>query len=143
MTMTTSPTSTSVTSDATDSSGSTAADSGSSGDVPIDLPCGDALMCTGGDVCVEDAIEPECTDLEDPKGMCPDGQNMTNCGGAGIPCCCLPPPPSEYRCVTPSECVGPADCDCLGEAVCTEGRMCIALGVDPEHYFLCESPPVP
>jgi hypothetical protein len=138
----TTSTSTSATSDATEDSTSTVADSGS-GDVPFDLPCGDALVCTGGDVCIEDAFEPECTNLEDPKGMCPDGQTMTNCGGVGIPCCCLPPPASEYRCVTPTSCEGPATCDCLGEEVCTLGRVCISLEEDPEHMFLCYQPAEP
>jgi hypothetical protein len=127
----------------TSASTETSADSSSSGDAPIDVPCGDALVCSGGDVCIEDALDPECTNLEDPKGMCPDGQEMTFCGGAGIPCCCLPPPASEYRCVTPTECIGPATCECLGASLCTDGRVCTSLGADPEHLFRCESPPKP
>jgi V8-like Glu-specific endopeptidase len=125
----------------TSESATTAAD-GTTGDV--DVPCGDGLIltCSGGDVCIEDAFDPACTDLEDPEGMCPEGQEMTFCGGAGQPCCCLPPPPSEWRCVTPTDCDGPATCACLGE-VCTEGRECTSLGVDPEHFFRCESPPKP
>ncbi len=110
----------------------------------VDVPCGESLLltCTGGDVCIEDAFDPECTNLEDPEGMCPEGQQMTFCGGAGQPCCCLPPPPSEWRCVTPMGCDGPANCECLGD-VCTDGRECTSLGADPEHLFRCESPPAP
>jgi hypothetical protein len=122
--------------------GPTTSADGTTGDV--DVPCGEgpALTCVGGDVCIEDAFDRECTNLEDPEGMCPEGQEMTFCGGAGQPCCCLPPPPSEFRCVTPTSCDGPATCECLGE-VCTDGRECTALGADPEHLFRCESPPKP
>lgn len=132
-------TTTSTTDADTSGSGTTSADS-STGEV--DVPCGDALTCSGGDVCVEDAFDPECTNLEDPEGMCPEGQEMTFCGGAGQPCCCLPPPPSEWRCVTPTGCDGPANCECLGE-LCTDGRECMSVGADPEHLFRCESPPKP
>lgn len=143
-------TSTSATSDGTsamsaDSSGSSGIDTGvdSGGSTGgIDVPCGDALVCSGGDVCIEDVVDPACTNLEDPEGMCEPGQRMTFCGGAGIPCCCEPQPPSEFRCVTPAGCDGAADCACLGE-ICTEGRECVALGADPEHLFLCESPAKP
>jgi len=142
---TTTSTSTSTSSSTTDvessESATTSADS-TTGDV--DVPCGDGglLTCSGGDVCVEDVLDPECTNLEDPDGMCPAGQTMTQCGGAGLPCCCLPPPPSEFRCHTPAECDGPATCECLVE-VCTDGRACTPLGADPEHFFRCESLPKP
>lgn len=158
-TATTAPTSvaeTSATSSASgsDTAGSSGADTGStsgadSTDTAVegstggeDLPCGDALVCTAGDVCIEDVIAPACTNLEDPRGMCPPGQRMTYCGGAGIPCCCDPPPPSEFRCVAPAGCAGPAECGCLGE-VCTEGRECTAQGSDPAHQFRCEELPLP
>jgi hypothetical protein len=121
--------------------GTTSADS-TGGD--IDVPCGDPLVltCTGGDVCIEDAFDPECTDLGDPNGTCPEGQEKTACGGAGQPCCCLPPPASEWRCVTPTACEGPTTCECLGE-VCSDDRACTSLGADPEHLFRCESLPKP
>jgi hypothetical protein len=138
-TLSTSTTDAETTDAQTTESGTTSADS-TTGD--IDVPCGDALTCTSGDVCIEDAFDPECTNLEDPEGMCPDGQTMTQCGGAGLPCCCLPPPASEFRCVTPTGCDGPTTCECLGE-VCTDGRECTSLGADPEHLFRCESPPKP
>ncbi len=136
---------TQTTTDATSSETSLSSTTTSTADTTtgdIDVPCGDALTCTSGDVCIEDAFDPSCTNLEDPEGTCPEGQTMTQCGGAGLPCCCLPPPPSEFRCVTPTNCDGPASCDCLGE-VCTEGRQCTSLGADPEHLFRCESPPAP
>jgi hypothetical protein len=133
-------TSTTMSTSTTDTDSSTSSADTTTGD--IDVPCGDALTCSSGDVCVEDAFDPECTNLEDPKGMCPEGQTMTQCGGAGLPCCCLPPPASEFRCVTPAGCEGPASCECLVE-VCTDGRQCISLGADPEHLFRCESPAKP
>jgi hypothetical protein len=148
---------TSVSASGTDSEASSGADSGStsgssgSGSTDTgadastggaDVACGDTLVCTAGDVCIEDVIAPTCTNLEDPRGMCPPGQRMTFCGGAGIPCCCDPPPPSEFRCVAPVGCVGPADCTCLGE-VCTEGRECTAQGSEPASRFRCEEPALP
>lgn len=133
-------TSTTMSTSTTDSSTSSA--DSTTGDV--DVPCGDGLIltCFDGDVCVEDAFDPSCTNLEDPEGMCPEGQTMTNCGGAGLPCCCSPPPPSEFRCVTPTGCDGPATCECLVD-LCTDGRECTSLGADPEHLFRCESLPAP
>lgn len=123
--------------------GSGSSDSGADASTGgVDVPCGDALVCTAGDVCVEDVIAPLCTNLEDPRGMCPPGQRMTFCGGAGIPCCCDPPPPSEFRCVAPVGCGGPADCTCLG-GLCTEARECTAQGSDPAHRFRCEEPALP
>lgn len=108
---------------------------------PFDLPCGDALFCTGGDVCIETVFPPECQAL--PEGeMCPPDQVMSQCGGIGFACCCDPPPPAEYACVAPVDCVGPASCECLGD-VCGDGLDCIAQGADPEHLFRCEAPAKP
>ncbi len=107
-----------------------------------ELACGDALVCDTGEVCIEDVIAPACTNLDDPEAMCPPGQDLTYCGGAGIPCCCEPPPRSEFRCITPSGCGDVVDCTCLGE-ICTEGRECAALGVDPTRAFACEELPTP
>jgi hypothetical protein len=126
--------------DSTDDRGTEESTDGTTGE-PFDLPCGDALFCTGGDVCIETAFPPECEALPDGE-VCPPEQEMTQCGGIGFACCCDPPPPSQFDCVAPVDCVGPATCECLGD-VCMEGFECIAQGVDPEHVFLCERPPVP
>lgn len=108
----------------------------------VDIPCGDALVCSGGDVCIEDRTSPSCTILDDPEGTCEGDQTMTQCGGAGIPCCCSPPPPPEFRCVDTAGCADIVDCACLGP-ICDEGDECTALGADPQRLFVCEEPPAP
>ncbi len=122
-------------------SGDASGTAGSSGDTGEPASC-DSLRCGPDDVCVEDRLPPMCTILEDPGRMCDPGQTMTFCGGAGIPCCCDPPPPFEYRCASAIGCAdGPRACACLG-TICAEGYACSdpASAADP---FVCEPLPKP
>jgi hypothetical protein len=90
---------------------------------------------------VVDVFDPSCTEAEDFDATCPDGQEMSNCGGNGGPCCCLPTPMPGHRCVAPTGCDGSASCECLGEELCTGGRVCVPFYDDPERLFRCESQP--
>ncbi len=120
-------------------SGESSADSGSS-DSGGGIACGE-MSCGFAEVCVHDFTDPTCTNVEDPSAPCPEGQQMSMCGGAGIPCCCEPPPPVQYRCVSASTCPAMPACDCLGP-ICDGGRECIALGESPLD-FGCQTPPAP
>lgn len=104
------------------------------------VECGDALTCEAGDVCIVEPNQPECTNLG--KGeTCPKGTTETNCGGAGIPCCCGPTPPPDYRCTSGAPCGGDLpSCECLDP--CTGVDECIALAAN-EYTFQCEPPAKP
>lgn len=112
------------------------ADSGDSGGEGI--ACGDALVCNAAEVCVEEPNAPLCEPL--PRGeMCPRGTAETSCGGAGLPCCCGPTPPSDYRCASAEGCEPPT-CECL-PMLCMGGDTCGALA-EPRN-FRCEPPAAP
>jgi hypothetical protein len=101
------------------------------------VACGDAdLTCGPTEVCVEETNEPDCTNLDNEADPCPDGTTKTNCGGAGIPCCCGPTPPSDYRCASSTLCAGAIDCECV--APCTGEDFCDQLA---DGTFRCEPPP--
>ncbi len=105
---------------------------------PVD--CGDDLTCDAGSVCIVEPNEPECTNLGEGES-CPKGTTETNCGGAGIPCCCGPTPPPDHRCLDASACGGALpSCDCLDP--CTADDSCIALA-SSEYAFQCEPLPAP
>jgi hypothetical protein len=80
--------------------------------------------------------DPNCTELLEGE-QCPMGTTETQCGGAGLPCCCEPPPPTIYECVDPN-CEEPVDCACLVD-VCVPA--CEMTGM--ERVFNCASPPPP
>jgi len=120
----------------TDTGSNDGSSSGESGGEPI--ACGDALSCDAAEVCVEEPNEPMCDAL--PRGeTCPRGTRETQCGGAGLPCCCGPTPPPDYRCAPTDGCAVPT-CECLA-TLCGPGEECSALA-EP-RTFRCEPPPAP
>lgn len=100
------------------------------------IPCGE-LECVGGEVCLVFPQEPSCTNLEEGES-CPEGTQETQCGGAGLPCCCEPPPPTLRECVLPESCGDTVDCACLAELCVPECSMTGTPGV-----FICEESPAP
>ena len=97
--------------------------------------CGE-LECAVGEACLTFPQSPNCSDKPDNQ-PCPDGTTETQCGGAGLPCCCEPPPPSLFQCADTSACGDVVECGCLPECV----PACSATG-DPQ-VFICEEPPAP
>jgi hypothetical protein len=106
-----------------------------------DATCGE-LTCTGGEVCLQESYEPECTNREDTGAACPDGTTATMCGGAGMPCCCGPDPARTSACIDPGACGATPTCDCLGD-ICPEGKMCVEQAADGGTELLCEPMPKP
>ncbi len=110
---------------------------GGGGGSSVDVPCGEAI-CSGGDYCLVIPIAPACTPL-DEGNMCPEGTTETQCGGAGLPCCCGETPPPETSCVAPEGCEGEVpSCACLVEP-CEVGRDCVDTATPGE--ILCEELP--
>ena len=100
------------------------------------IPCGE-LKCVGGEVCLTFPQDANCTNLEEGES-CPEGTQETQCGGAGLPCCCEPTPPALRECVLPEGCGDPVDCACLAELCVPECGMTGTPGV-----FICEEPQPP
>ncbi|MGB1013462.1 MAG: hypothetical protein ACPG4T_04945 [Nannocystaceae bacterium] len=95
--------------------------------------------CLPGEVCLHQFVGPTCTNKENPDDMCPEGQQDTNCGGAGIPCCCEPGPGPTMTCDPASNCDGAITCACLAEA-CGVENLC---GDQGDGVFFCEPAPAP
>lgn len=95
--------------------------------------------CLPGEVCLHHYVEASCTNKENPDDMCPEGQQDTNCGGTGIPCCCEPAPSPTTTCDPASNCDGTVDCECLAEA-CGVENLCSDQG---DGVFYCEPAPAP
>jgi len=110
---------------------------GSGGEATI--ACGDDLVCEGETVCIVEPNEPACENLVNEADPCPAGTTKTNCGGAGIPCCCEPTPPPDHRCAPSTSCGEAAPtCECLDP--CDAGEECTAVGGE-DATFQCEPPP--
>lgn len=103
---------------------------------PADVPCGDALTCTDGAVCIVHPQEEPCTTLEDTGAECPEGTRQTKCGGIGYPCCCGEAPAPIYECDSPSGCGGPPSCDCIDR--CDGGSQCTEPADGDGTTFVCE-----
>lgn len=99
------------------------------------IPCGD-IECAANQACLTFPQAPMCTDMMEGQ-PCPPGTTETQCGGAGLPCCCEPPPPTVYECVDPA-CQGPLDCACLVDVCIPACTSTATPGV-----FICEPPPAP
>lgn len=112
-------------------SGGTTESSDTSGNRPEMVACGEQT-CMGGDVCLVTYTEPNCINKENPDDTCPEGQQDTNCGGAGAPCCCEPAPDPSYVCDPATNCGETVNCECLAE-VCQE--ICSSAG---DGVFACE-----
>ena len=95
--------------------------------------------CLPGEVCLHQFVGPTCTNKENPDDMCPEGQQDTNCGGAGIPCCCEPSSGPTMTCDPASNCDGAITCACLAEA-CGVENLCSDQG---DGVFFCEPAPAP
>jgi hypothetical protein len=104
--------------------------------------CGDGQVCDAGDVCVEEVFDPPCDNYDPKVEMCPVDTVPSQCGGAGIPCCCGPADPSVFTCLTPTDCTGTPDCECLGD-ICEGEKMCQELGSKTGATFQCVTPPAP
>lgn len=104
--------------------------------------CGDTLTCAATEVCVADQYPATCTDRTDTGAPCPDGTTATQCGGAGLPCCCEPTPAPVYRCHDASACGDPPTCDCLVD-VCPASLACTSRASETGRAFLCEEPSKP
>ena len=99
--------------------------------------CGE-MQCFVGEVCLTFPQAPTCSPKAEDQ-PCPEGTTESQCGGAGLPCCCEPPPPTIYECrEPPSSCGEPADCACLAE-VCVPA---CEMSAQP-NVFICEEPPAP
>lgn len=112
-------------------------ETGGGGSTGETIECGDELTCDGGTVCIIEPNEPDCQNLKNPDDPCPKGTTMTNCGGAGIPCCCGPTPDPDYRCASSEACDGELTCECV--APCTDGDWCSELA--SPRTLQCEPPP--
>ncbi len=100
-------------------------DETSDGDEPDPVVCG-SDTCTGGDICMVTAQEPECEIKDNELDPCPsDKPNDTQCGGAGTPCCCGDAPAPLTACDPATACGAEVTCDCLTDA-CPSGWMCSA-----------------
>ena len=102
------------------------------------VACGTALTCSEPAVCVRQSISATCETREDTATACPEGTEPTQCGGAGLPCCCEPTPEPTYSCFDASACADPVGCDCVG-AACDAGTDCSAA----TDGFACEELPKP
>lgn len=121
---------TSTSSSSTDTTGDATTDTGGEA-----IPCGE-IECAANQACLTFPQDPACTDLVEGEA-CPPNTTETQCGGAGLPCCCEPPPPTLYECVDPA-CEGPVDCTCLAD-VCIPSCSATAA----PDVFICETPPAP
>lgn len=120
----------STTSSSTDTTGDATTDTGGES-----FACGE-IECAANQACLTFPQAPMCT--EKPEGQpCPADTTETQCGGAGLPCCCGPTPPTLFECVDPA-CEGPLDCTCLAD-VCIPA--CWPTGTP--SVFICEAPPAP
>lgn len=126
---------------ADDGAGSTSTTGDTTGVAHADVACGAQLVCSDGDVCVVDVAETPCTNVQSFDETCPDGDEPTACGGPGLPCCCGSAPPPQYRCFTPTECVGPPACECLGSTLCAQDAGCSRYAADPDFVFRCDPLP--
>ena len=99
------------------------------------FPCGE-LECAAEQTCLLFPQEPECTN-KDENQPCPRGTTESQCGGAGLPCCCGPTPPTVSECIDPV-CEGPVDCACLVD-VCVPSCTPSAA----PNVFICEELPAP
>lgn len=105
--------------------------------------CGSDLTCGEGTVCVVDETSADCTaDTGDARHPCPAGTLPSQCGGAGVPCCCGPKPPNVYRCVEAPDCGDTPACDCV-ESVCPEDRVCQPWATPDGQEIFCGLPEVP
>lgn len=100
------------------------------------LACGE-IECGPDEACLTFPQQPNCQDLMEGE-MCPEGTTETQCGGAGLPCCCEPTPPPIYMCTPTDACGDSIDCTCLAD-VCTP--MCTATA--DALVFVCDAPPPP
>ncbi len=106
-----------------------------SDDSPASLACGTSLTCTGQQVCVREDYVPECGTRADTGVDCPEGTTPSQCGGAGVPCCCGPLPDPTYQCYEPTGCDEAPTCDCVADA-CPADKMCSAV-LDTTRQFAC------
>jgi hypothetical protein len=128
---------TATTTDASsDASGDTTTTSADTETGESSVACGEG-DCQVGEVCLNFPQAPMCENKIDDE-PCPEGTEDTQCGGAGLPCCCGPTPPTLTECTVPSGCGEMVDCACLSE-VCIPS--CSATGTD--GVFFCEEGPVP
>jgi hypothetical protein len=111
------------------------------GDPAGGIACGDALTCTGREVCVRESAPADCQALDgDSDASCPEGTTETMCGGAGYPCCCGPTPEPTWTCVVPDGCGGEPTCECVP---CEDGKQCTSVGSETSGVFSCDDPPAP
>lgn len=99
------------------------------------IACGTALTCTGSDVCVEQIDPAVCENREDTGVACPDGTTASQCGGAGLACCCGPTPDPTWQCWDAAACGDAPTCDCVVDA-CPSGMGCAE--VEASGVFQCE-----
>lgn len=111
-------------------------------DTTAGIPCGTTLTCTGDDVCVEQLDPPDCADREDTGVACPEGTTPSQCGGAGLPCCCGPTPEPTWQCWDATACGDAPTCDCVADA-CPSNMTCTASGSETSGVFQCEEPAMP
>lgn len=121
--------------------GSSGTSSGGSGGNTANIPCGDT-ECSVGQLCERESFAPSCTNLDNPDDDCPAGETKTQCGGAGIPCCCGPTPPATFTCIpTKNSCAThPPTCDCIE---CDPGEDCATIGSVDSGVLECSAPPAP
>jgi hypothetical protein len=123
------------TADETSSSSTDTTDDSATDTSGESIPCGE-IECAADQACLTFPQEPMCTDKPEDQ-PCPRGTTETQCGGAGLPCCCGPTPAAVTECVDPA-CEGPVDCDCLADVCTPTCTPSVTAGV-----FICEAPARP
>ena len=95
------------------------------------VPCGDALTCTGTDVCIQQNVcggPAQCNDVPD-GGQCPPGSTFRETCATGRPACVPDCPPPTFQCKPkPAACTGAVNCSCLGASFCPLGACALILG---------------
>lgn len=102
--------------------------------------CGDDLVCTGSEACVQEVFPASCVAYDPKTEACGPDEVAGQCGGVGFPCCCGPTPPSEFSCESAPSCAGAPNCECLGR-VCAEGKACSDIDTKGGTHVLCEPLP--